>query len=514
MIKIIVLSVAILTFPFLKAQNEADVIRYSFQTLGSTARSYGVAGAFGSIGADPSCAGINPAGLARYRNSSVNLSTGFYNAKNKANYIFTEISDNKFNFNLPNLGLIVNIPAEDYENKKPEGFVNFVFAFNVNRLNNFHKRSIFDAPNSKSSITQNWAERASATNTIPDNFSKYSLEHLAYSAWVIDEDTSSPTPRYISAYGKTPLINVNQQGTIITRGALNDYNVSFAGNYKHILLVGISLGAKSIRYIESNSFTEKDLKPLSQGKDIDELTFDQYLKTSGLGLNAKIGVNVAPNEYLRMGYAYHSPTTFNLTDSYSYTISSKFDFGSVDPFGRLRENSVESTDATVYKYKLSIPGRHVFSAGLVSKKMGFISLDLESVNFTQGNLSAKDYPFTKENLSIKKTLNPSVLNVRLGGELVQDQYRIRAGYARYPSVYKEGSVPFVSNLVNNVYSFGFGIRTVDYSFDFAYVNSGYSDYSVPYTIDPAVTGNQYTAYSITNNVRTTSIILSASFVID
>lgn len=506
-----VLTALLLSFGGLKAQNEADVIRYSIQTPGSTARSFGLAGAFGAIGADPSCAGINPAGLARFRSSSFNISTGFYTARNKASFIGTSLSDNKFNFNIPNLGFIINIPAEDFENKRPTGFVNFVLGFNVNRLNNFHKRSIFDADNKFSSITQNWAERASATNDIPENFSKYSLEHLAYNAWLIDKDTSASSPAYVSAYGKNPLINVNQRGNILTRGALNDYNVSFAGNYKHILLVGISVGAKSVRYIENNSFTETDKKPLTQAKDIEYAILDQYLKTSGLGLNAKIGVNLAPNEYVRLGYAFHSPTVFNLTDSYSYTITSKFDFNAIDQFGDLRKNKVESTDATTYKYKVTVPGRHVFSAGLVNKKFGFLSLDIETVNYTQGNLSPKDPtepPFTNENLKIKRILNPSAVNLRLGGELIQDQYRIRAGYARYPSPYKSGSVPFTGELVNNIYSLGFGIKTKGYAFDFAYVNSGYADYTVPYTLQNG------TSYAITNNVRASNIVLSASFTIE
>jgi hypothetical protein len=492
------------------AQNEADVVRYSMETLGSTARSFGVAGAFGSIGADASCAAINPAGLARFRSSNLFMSTGFYTAKNNASFIDQKLEDSKFNFNIPNIGLVANIRGEDYESKDPKGFVNFVFGFNVNRLNNFHKRSIFDA--TKSSITQNWAERANATGTIPDNFSSYSLEHLAYNAWVIDKDTSSAVPAYQSAYGKNPVINVNQLGSIITRGALNDYNFSFAGNYRHLVQVGISLGAKSVRYIENNSFTETDKKGTAI-KDINSVTLEQYLKTSGLGFNAKIGVNASPTEFLRLGYAFHSPTIFNLTDSYSYSIQSKFDYGAVDQFGDIRPDKTVSTDATTYKYKITTPARHVFSIGLVNKNMGFISMDLETVNYSSGNIITKDkgadaYSFKTENLSIKRTLNPGVLNLRLGGEAIYEQYRFRAGYARYPSAYKSGTVPFVSNLVNNVYTLGFGIKSQLYSFDIAYVNSGYADYSVPYTL------NTGTAYSITNNIRATNIVLSASIVID
>jgi hypothetical protein len=494
------------------AQNEADVLRYSSETLGSTARSFGVAGAFGAIGADPSSAAINPSGLARFRTSNIFMSMGFYNAKTRSQYINTELTDNKFNFNIPNVGLIVNIRGEDYETKNPEGFVNFVVGFNMNRLNNFHKRSIFNA-NNTTSITQEWAERASRTETIPDNFSPYSLEHLAYSAWLIDKDTTSQTiPRYISAYGNNG-IDVNQRGIILSRGALNDYNFSFGGNYKHLLLFGVALGAKSVRYIEENNFTETDIKKANIA-DIKSVTLDKYLHTSGLGFNAKIGATVTPFEFLRIGYALHTPTVFNLTDSYSYTIKSVFDQGARDGFGDFRQSKTVSTESTVYKYKISTPARHVLSVGLVNKDAGFISLDVETVNYASAYMQPKDpteEPFLQENLNIKNNFRRT-FNFRIGGEAIYQQYRFRAGYARYPSPYKEGVVPFISSLANNVYTLGFGIKTSSYSFDFAYVNSGYADYTVPYSLNKLP--NNTSNYTITNNVRAVNFVVSAGIKLD
>jgi len=63
-------------------------------------------------------------------------------------------------------------------------------------------------------------------------------------------------------------------------------------------------------------------------------------------------------------------------------------------------------------------------------------------------------------------------------------------------------------LVNNIYTLGIGIKEKRYSFDVAYVNSGYANYFVPYTLNNGV------SYAITNNVRTSNIIISASFLID
>ncbi len=501
----------------IQAQNEADAIRYSFQSIGSTARSYGIAGAFGSIGADLSCASINPAGMARFRTSQFGLSTSFYNNKNNAQYIGKELSDKAFNFNLPNLGFAFVIPGEDYENKKPEGFVSFTLGFNVNRLNNLHSRTVYNGINSSSSITQNWADRANETGNVPIDFSRYSLEHLAYSTWAIDKDTLSSTPRYISAYGKNAPIKVDQLGSLITKGALNDYNVSFAGNYQHKFLFGLSLGAKSVRYISNSNFKEVDVRN-SPVKDIKSVELSEYVKTSGIGLNAKLGLNYSPNEFVRIGYAFHSPTVFNLKDSYNYTMTTVFDNNARDPFDSMRIGQRKATPGAIYKYKITTPARNVFSFALVDKNIGFLSLDLESVNYTTANLSptkenAADYAFSKENLNIKSLLNSSVINLRLGGEYIYDNYRFRAGYARYPSPYKNNAVPYVKNLVNNMYTLGFGIKTKAYAVDFAFISSKSAGYIVPYQLDPNNPDNG-SSYAVTNNFRTTNFVVSAAIPIN
>jgi hypothetical protein len=495
-----------------KAQNEADVLRYSLQTYGGTARSYGIGGAFGAIGGDLSCAGINPAGLGRIRNSQFSMSAAFYNIRNDARFIDKTLSDKKFNFNLPNIALLINIPGEEYENKNPNGFVNFNIGFNMNRLNNFHGRTIFNANNNASSITQNWAERANSNNSIPADFSRYSLEYLAYRAWAIDKDTSSPTPAYLSAYGRNPLINVRQNGNILTKGAINDYNVSFAANYSHLFHFGLTLGAKSVRYIENNTFVEKDIKTANV-KDIDNVVMNQYLRTTGTGFNAKFGITVTPNEFVRFGYAFHSPTVYNLKDSYSYSITSVFDFGAIDQFGDTRVGQKVSTPAATYSYKISTPARNIFSVGFINKELGFVSMDIESVNYASANISptkenASDYSFSEENLNINSLYKSNAMNIRIGGEYADGIYRYRAGYGMYSSPYSDNSINNASDFKTRTYSLGFGIKKGSYSFDFAYINTRSASLFVPYTLSKG------TSYAITNNFVSNNLVFTAGFILD
>lgn len=494
------------------AQNIQDVIRYSMQQPGSTARSYGVGGAFGAMGADVSSAAINPAGMGRFRTNNFFISSSFYNNNTKASYIDNTISDTKFNFNVPNTGLVLIIPAEGFEQKKPEGFVNFVVGFNVNRLNNFHSKSFFSA-NNNTSISQSWAESASKDGLEPQFFSKASLYYLAYVTSMIDIDTNFYTPKYISAYGTSP-IRVNQKGSVITRGAMNDYNASFAANYKHKLFFGISLGLQSIRHIENFSITETDLKTTSE-RDIKSVTLNNYIITTGVGFNSKFGVNYSVNEKVRLGYAYHSPTVLNLKDSFSYTMQTVFDPNAIDPFGEARRNARVSSEQFYYKYRITTPARHVYSLALVDKNIGFLSVDVESVNYTQGALQPRDpkeEPFLNENESVKTMLRSNAVNLRIGGEYIHEQYRFRFGYARYPSQFKNNAVPYVRDLANNIYSLGVGIKTAQYSIDFAYVNSQSASYRVPYTLEN-LNSNQVNQ-TITNNSRSNNIVISLGINID
>ena len=503
--KPLIFVIAYLLINSLFSQSEVDAIRYSQENIGSTARSFAVGGAFGAVGADPSCASINPAGLAKYRSSKLFISTSFFNTKNKTAFLGNTLTDNKFNFNIPNLGLIINIPGEDYNLKNPKGFVNFIIGFNVNRKINFHNRTLFEGVNQRNSITQDWVERANREGLAPNYMLSSSIEHLAWITSAIDPDTFSSVPKYVSAYGNTP-INVNQIGTVQSKGALNDYNLSIAANYRHLIQGGIALGFKSVRYLESYSFIERDLKTGSI-KDIKSMTLDKDFSTKGRGMNAKIGILVSLSEYFRFGIAYHSPTVYNLVDSYAYTINAIYDYGARDVYNNDRLNKIATTNPTIYRYKITTPSRQVFSAAMLNKNIGFVSIDLEFVNYAGASLWAKDYKFINENADIKKRYN-NVLNLRMGAELIKDNYRFRAGYARYPSAHNSAFVTDIKSLVNNIYTIGFGIKTESYSFDIAYVNSGFTTNYSPYEL----TNKQQPIAS--NIVRTSNLILTVGFNID
>ena len=103
------------------------------------------------------------------------------------------------------------------------------------------------------------------------------------------------------------------------------------------------------------------------------------------------------------------------------------------------------------------------------------------------------------NEQVRKSFK-SAVNIRLGGEYAFENYRFRAGYGI-------SGVPYTdSDITNNTYSLGFGIREKSFYIDFAYKYSKFSEGYVPYLLsDPE--SEQF----VTNNVANTRILLTAGF---
>ena len=66
-------------------QNEEDVLRYSWLDPLSSTRVMAMGGAFGALGADLGCLGINPAGLGMYRRGDLGMTAGIASAQTTTN---------------------------------------------------------------------------------------------------------------------------------------------------------------------------------------------------------------------------------------------------------------------------------------------------------------------------------------------------------------------------------------------------------------------------------------------
>jgi hypothetical protein len=437
------------------AQNANDALRYSLISYSGTARFMGLSGAYGAVGADLSSMSQNPAGIALYRKSEFSISPGLYNSSTSADYFGKSRSDYKNNLVLGNLGMVFASSM----NEENDGVIKGLqFGFGMNRMNTFSNRMLIQGFNTNSSLLGYYADLANnGGNPLDveslDEFSSL----LAYNTnlMVFDSGSQNNPAHY---WVDMPDGNVLQRKTIEISGHSREMTLSGGANFGNKLYLGLSLAFPSIRYEEKSYFSELDSENLSSAADPD-FNFDYVKKsdnlvTKGNGFNLKFGFILKPVEFIRIGGAFHTPTTYNLTDEWSAKMDSYF------------ENGAHYEDASrtgVFDYRVSTPMRAMGSLAVLIGKYGFLSADYEFVDYSTAKLRSDDYEFFDENETIKTELG-AASNWRFGAEIKYNVLAFRIGSSFYGSPYADKG----TNGARMGYSAGFGLREKNYFLDFSY----------------------------------------------
>ncbi|MDO8368807.1 MAG: outer membrane protein transport protein, partial [Saprospiraceae bacterium] len=256
--------------------------------------------------------------------------------------------------------------------------------------------------------------------------------------------------------------NVNRSHAVTTFGRMNEMAIAFAGNYDEKLMVGATVGVPFVNYRIEGEYIESD--PTESIDYFDKLTYTEYLRSTGVGVNLKLGVIYKVSQAFRLGAAFHTPTAMSLTDSYSNTFSYDYTDGSGSTKGEI-QNSPDGT----FDYKLRTPWRASASAALVVKKMGFLSADLEWVDYAANRYNFTADVASQDNQQYERAVNADIqrnyqqaMNVRLGGELALDEFRLRGGFNLLGKP-EEGVTGF-----NTGFSAGAGVRGKSFYLDFGW----------------------------------------------
>lgn len=458
----------------INAQTEVDALRYSYIGFGGTAKSVGVGGAYGALGADASVLSINPAGIGLYKKSDINFSANILKAGTESSYLGTTREDMKYNFNFCNFSLIgtYNLKPE-----KSNGWTSVNFGFGSNRLANFHNRIDMGGRNMTNSLANQYVNLANGNNF--DNLDNFGTA-LAWNTYLIDTIPGT-TNQYNSLI---PSGNTSQRKSIETKGGINETYLSMGGNYNEKFYIGGTLGFPSIRYVQESTYTETD--DLDTIANFKNFTQRDYLKTTGNGVNFKLGIIYRPTDWVRIGAAIHTPTFYTLHDEYNTEITTNFD-------NKANENS-KSPDGS-YDYELTTPTKAVASVAFIIGKHGFISADYEFMDYAESRLNSTHDKFFAANDAIKQKYT-SQSNLRLGGELNLKPFALRVGYALYGSPYKSG----INDASRTSYTCGFGYRDKDFYLDFAYVFTQSKDDYYMYTIVPEASKNTFKSNGIVATV--------------
>lgn len=480
----------LLVCQFSFAQGDIDALRYSQSEIGGSARSLGVAGAYGALGADLSSAIINPAGLAVYRSNSFTFGGSMINTKSNIEFQGQTKKDFDFNLALPSMGFVFY--NGKYENRKPatKGWVNTNFALTVNKTNNFKGIRNYNGLNEDNSMLDYFAERAnglSVNELSPTNEELeggyYDLETMAWQAYLIDSVGSRTYGAAIDPLNRS----LHQKNVITSSGGTHDIGIHLSSNYENKFYIGGGVNITTVRYKEENRFIETDESSNFNNWAVWEL--QQNLLTKGVGVSANIGILVRPSSNVRLGAALKTPTIYDLRDEYYNKLVVDYDG---EDYGEFQ--SVEG----YYEYKLMTPMKTTLSGAYLFGKNGFISSDIEIVDYSTMRLRPTNSAFEVANDAISSKYGKAV-NIRLGGEYVRNMVRFRGGVARYASPI---ATTKDDNLTQNYITGGVGLKDNNWSLDMSVVQQLGKETIQPYTLDAGIVP------TATNKSRRNSLVIT------
>jgi hypothetical protein len=470
------------------AQDLTDALRYSNYHMSGTARSQAMGNAFGALGGDFTSLSINPAGAAVYRSSEFTFTTSAGNTKTDGNYLGKSSSDSQYNISINNIGYVATIPTGA---NSETGLVSLSFGMGFNRLASFAGSSIAEGTNMNSSLLKYFTYNANNPLTQSDNLNSY-YERLAYDTYVMpfdDQNNEYFNDLTDSGYGQSVRKSTQQEGHI------NEYLLSFAANFNHKFYLGGTLGIHDVYYRQDANIYEFDAK--NNIPYFDEFNFGTTLTTSGYGFNFKIGAIYKPTTNLRLGFALHTPTFYNLNDYYNSNMNSTLTY----PDGATEYTPAKPDKGGVYDYNIQTPLKLILSGAYVIGKVGLISVDYEIVDYSTSKIShgSDGYNFYDQNAEIKKTYKTTG-NLHIGGEYRLDKnFSIRAGYELYQNAF---STSYLTDKQQNsdkpfsTYSGGFGYKQGNLFLDATYQHVTGQQSMKLY---PDINANEMVQYDIKQN---------------
>ncbi len=465
------------TWIAVQAQVPADALRFSqFDILG-TARSVGVGGSIGALGADFSVLSTNPAGLATFRRSEFTITPSFFLNTTDATLDGSNIgatNRNKLAFNINNVGFVISKKGRNPNWKTTNLGIGF------NRIATFQQNLNYSGETTGSYI--DFFQEASIDVAPPDlsNFTT-GLAFDSGAIFDIDDDLFYETDVELN---ENALLLKNQ--TIERRGGINELSISYAGNFKERLMIGGSIGFPFLSYTETRVYNEEDVR--DEVPFYRSLQFDENLETSGSGINAKLGFIIRVNQMIRVGGAIHTPTNFTLTDDFSTRFI--YDFVTDDNDGPIESASPESE----FEYELKTPWRFRGNIGFIIKRSGFISADVEFLKYSSATFDLTENDNSQGTADFQTDLNneianiyQSALNIRLGGEYVLKSLRFRAGVTLSGTPYADEYIqdnPNIRGIENAelTYALGFGIRKERFFMDLAFRVTDQEGTFIPYSV--------------------------------
>lgn len=440
--KIFFIAGSVLSCSGLLAQEPADALRFSWSIQSGTARQQAIGGAMGSLGGDLSAMFVNPAGLGFYRTGDVVFTPGYNLNSNKSTYFGHEENSRRNNFSFGTNGIVLG-GSDGKKNSSAIGIA-------INRTASFGNHILYRGINTQSSYSHKFLEEIGGlkdANSVAGNYPFGTS--LAFNTYWIDTVDGGFSGNYQFQTRAPFTSGVIQENDVTTKGGITELALSIAANKNDKWFMGFTLGIPFVNFERESTFSEADATD-DPNNNFDFASITENLQTSGAGANLKLGVIYKPKEFIRLGFAVHSPTVYMLTDLYNASVTTNTE----NYQGILTQSSDYFTGDPdgEFKYWLVAPYKIIASASYVlreiedvTKQKGFLTADIEYVNHKASSFTTDpegdNSQSTKDYLkAVNRTIDlayKGAFNFRAGGELKFTTIMARLGAAYYGNPYKD-----------------------------------------------------------------------------
>ncbi|MCM1152783.1 MAG: outer membrane protein transport protein [Muribaculum sp.] len=539
------------------AQTAVEALQFTRNDMKGTARFMSMGGAFGALGGDLSALSQNPGGIGIYRSNDIGFTLDLDAQHANATSQGYSLSTNQTKFLLNNIGAVFTLKLNS------DACPNINFGFTYNKSASFNRRYAGRIPQLKTSMSNyiaaitnddgNGLPYTEADMTSTGTFNPYFpndggiaapwISILGYQSYLTTptykpSDTDLNDPHWVGQWNQGHTAGYGEFA-VEEKGSIDSYNIALGGNISNIVYWGMDFDIINFNYSKSTVWGENLTNAQVEGKDGLELTnsnwrLNNLYQASGTGFNYKLGVIVKPIQELRIGFAFHTPTWYNLTEN--YTAWTTYRYGNMNG-----TKEVDANDGVPAQtdFNFRSPWRLVASAATVLGGKFILSFDYEwagttGSKFSTPNYNSYDYGYDNgwdwgydwyykpasradspldyisndnsgyavSNYYIRTTCK-ATNTFRVGAEYrITDKFSVRAGYSNSSSPVameaRDGKEVIYTSDLNPSYTFdnstnyvtcGLGWRTNHFYCDLAYVYKNTSSTFHAFTPDPASSVN-------------------------
>jgi len=488
----ILLCIGFMSMSLTYAQDITDALRYAKDDVQGTARYRALSGAFGALGGDMSAITINPAGSSVFNDSHLSISLSNQNNKTDTRYFNGTSNDSESNVDLNQIGaaFIFNNGNANSNWKK------FTLGVTYNKIEDYNTDWFAQGTNNNNSIGDYFLKNADGLRL--DRISRFEGESygeaygdigftygdqnqqafLGYESYILEPDANTDDNTFYTsniADGE-----YNQEYTYAATGYNGKFTINASTQYGKNLYLGINLNTHFINYERSTYLFEAND---NAGSLINEVGFENNLKTIGSGISLQLGGIFKVTDQFRVGLSYDTPTWYTIEDETSQSIrTSSYDGIALEDGGTFYNANINPRVLNVYEqYNLKTPGKLTGSLAYIFGTRGLLSFDYSVKDYSNTKFKPEsDTYFAYQNNIINDRLTTAA-TYKIGGEYKIKQFSLRGGYRLEESPYKDKET--VGDLTG--YSLGlgynFGKLKLDLTFDQWQRETNYQLYQVGLT---------------------------------